>query len=95
MDVLDQLGLGQDEHFGAVLEVAAVPGEPLAAEVLLGQLVGVNQSPHRPVEDHDPPIEDLVKPVVCHVRSICRHHAIPEKRHGAGAWPIAVKPSGV
>ena len=29
--------------------------EPLAAEVLLGQVVGVEQRTHRAVEDHDPP----------------------------------------
>ena len=46
VDVFDQLGPGQHEHFGAILEVAAVPGEPLAAKVFLGQVVRVKERTH-------------------------------------------------
>ena len=72
-----------------------MPGEPLAAKVLLGQLVRVDQRPHRAVEDHDPPIENLLKSVVCRVCCRLSPSSVPEKRHGARAWLIAVKPSGV
>ena len=64
VDLLDELGLRQDERFGAVLEPDRVPGEAAAPHVLLGQLVRVDQCPHRSVEDHDLPVEQFLEPVV-------------------------------
>ena len=40
MDALDELRLRQDEHFGAVLEVAGVLGKPASPIILLPELVG-------------------------------------------------------
>ena len=62
MNVLDHLGLGQHQGFGAVLDAVAVPGEPLASHILFAELIGVDERAHRTVEDHDPPRQDFLEP---------------------------------
>ena len=62
VDLLDHPRLGCHQHLGAVLQMVIVAGEPAAAHVFLGQLVGVDQSPHRSVKDHDSAGQDLLKP---------------------------------
>ena len=50
----DGRGLGQAEQVAVAPKVARVVGEPFAAEVGLGEPVGLEHRPHRPVEDEDP-----------------------------------------
>ena len=73
MNPVDQLGLGQHQNLGAVLEVAPVLGKRLAAKLLFIELMGVDERPHRPVQQHDPPGKDLFEPLSCGHVCIIRH----------------------
>ena len=54
VDLIDRLGLGDRQHVDEILQILAVGGEAPAAVVLLGELVGMDHRPHRPVEDRNP-----------------------------------------
>ena len=73
MDLLDDLRLREHQDLGAVLQIDRVPGEPLAAEIVLAQLVRVDQRAHRAVEDHDPLGEDLFEPLSDIAHCVFRH----------------------
>jgi hypothetical protein len=57
VDVADDLRMGEVEHLVGALEVAGMIGESVAAELLLGQLVALDERPHRAVE-HENPLPD-------------------------------------
>ena len=63
MDVFDDLGLGEHQGFGAVLDAELVAGEPLAPDIFFAELIGVDERTHRPVKDHDPARQDLFEPL--------------------------------
>ncbi len=73
MDAVDQLGLGDHQHLGAVLEVVRVVRERLTPELFFIEVVGIDQGSHRPVEQHDPRGECLFEPVCCAGFSVRRH----------------------
>ena len=58
MDGADRRRLGQAQHVAVAAEIARVVAETLAAEVGLGELVGLEHGPHRSVEDEDPVAKD-------------------------------------
>jgi hypothetical protein len=65
VDVLDHLGLGQDEDFRAVLQPDRVVREPAPSVILLGGLIPVDHRPHRAVEDDDAFRQDFLKARRC------------------------------
>ena len=54
MDGGDGRRLGQAQQVAVAAQVARMVAEPLAAEVRLGEPVGLEHRAHRPVEDEDP-----------------------------------------
>ena len=58
MDRPDRLGLGQAQEIAVAAHVARVVAEPLAAELGLGEPVGLEHRAHRAVEDQDPLAQD-------------------------------------
>ena len=73
MDLVDDLGLGQDQGFGTILDAEGVPREPASSDVLLGELIRIDEGAHRAVEDHDPPRQDLFEPAARVCDSSVRH----------------------
>ncbi len=67
--------LGQAQQVAVAAQVARVVAEPLAAEVGLGELVGLEHRAHRPVE-HEDPLAQEVRQEREPRRSVERGHAI-------------------
>ena len=63
VDAADDVGPRQHEQVVVALQVARVGGEPLAAEVGLGEAVALHHRAHRAVEDEDAVAEDGVEDV--------------------------------
>ena len=90
VDVLDELGLGQDQHLGAVLERLGVAAEARAAVVLLGRVAGVDQRAHRAVEDEDA-LRSSSSSRVSGVLSSWHRASSLAGVAGSDSWPLAVK----
>ena len=54
---LDQVGPAQVQELVVALDVLRPAAQPLAPVLVLGQPVGLQQRPHRPVDDEDPPLQ--------------------------------------
>ncbi len=61
MDAADHVRSRQVEDVDVVLEQLGVVAEPLAAPVLFGQALLLQQHADRPVEDHDPLLEQPIE----------------------------------
>ncbi len=61
MHVADDVRLREAEQVVVAPEVLGVVGEALAAEVLLGQLVALEERAHRPVKHEDPLAQEPVE----------------------------------
>ena len=72
--LFDDLGLCQHQGFGAVLDAEMMVGEPLAANILFAELIGVNERAHRAVKDHDSARQDLFEPLT--------DLSVASRRHG-------------
>jgi len=59
VDFLDDFGAGEAEQVVVALQVVRVGGETVAAEVGLGEFVGLDHRAHRAVEDGDAGGEQL------------------------------------
>ena len=58
MDGSNRGRLGQAQHVAVAAEIARMVAKTLAAEVGLGEVVGLEHRAHRPVEDDDPVTKD-------------------------------------
>src|SRR5262249_42205681 len=53
VNAVDQVGLSEDQHLGAILEIARMRGKWLTPKLFLIQLMRINQRTHRSVQKHD------------------------------------------
>jgi hypothetical protein len=60
-----QVRPGEAEDVDVVLEKLRVLSEPLAPPVLLGQTLPLQEHANRPVEDHDPLLEQPIETLAC------------------------------
>ena len=63
MDVLDRLGLSQDQEVVVALQMAFASLEAIAAEMALGQTERLDLGAHRPVENQNALTRRLAKGV--------------------------------
>jgi hypothetical protein len=61
MDIADRIRPGQGEEVAIVQQILGGILEALSADVPLGQAVGADRRAHRPINDGDTALEDLLK----------------------------------
>ena len=89
MGGLDQVGPAQVQELVVALDVLRPPAQPLAPVLVLGQPVGLQQRPHRPVDDEDPPLQ------LTHELRIPRAEILSHSKSVYQPWSETPKPTAV
>ena len=63
MHLRHEVGLGQAQDVAVVAQRFGVVAEPLASELLIAEAFVLQHHAHRPVEDHDPLLKQLIEPL--------------------------------
>ena len=61
MHLSNKVGLGEAKHVAVVAERLRMVAEPLAPKLRVAEASVLEHDAHRPVEDHDPLLEELLK----------------------------------